>query len=231
MIQLNEAALIQRLFWVAIIAGLVGGVGVSVLHLQAMVPLILEAETFERAQNAGEAAGLAEPWQPDDGFERTAFTVLANLVMGVGFSMLLIACFALRWRPVNAFQGLLWGLAGFATFFLAPAAGLPPELPGVDAPDLFGRQVWWLGTVAATGGGLALVAFGPRAIQLVGLVVIFIPHVVEAPRSEAPVSTVPAELAAKFVGFSSFSAAVLWLLLGGVGGWLYQRWILGREAA
>ncbi len=237
--------MIQRLFWAAIIAGLVGGAGVSVFHLQTAVPLIIEAEEFEQTQSHGHDAGLtglssptdqsaaesAVALRPDDGFERMGFTVLANIVIGLGFSMLLFSCFALCGRPVNASQGLLWGLAGFATFWLAPAAGLPPELPGAAAADLFDRQVWWLGTAAATGGGLALVAFAPRAIpKLAGLVIICIPHLVGAPHPDAHMSTVPAELAARFVVVSLLSAAVLWSLLGGVGGWLYHRWNLQGRA-
>ena len=61
---------------------------------------------------------------------------------------------AIGWR-----QGLLWGLAGFAVFTLAPSLGLPPELPGHaggrarPAPGLVAAHR------AATAGGLALLAF------------------------------------------------------------------------
>jgi adenosylcobinamide kinase/adenosylcobinamide-phosphate guanylyltransferase len=50
---------------------------------------------------------------------------------------------------------MFWGLAGFAVFTLAPGLGLPPELPAMPAADLLARQVWWIGTAAATAIGLA----------------------------------------------------------------------------
>ncbi|MEI2612914.1 MAG: CbtA family protein [Candidatus Promineifilaceae bacterium] len=45
-------------------------------------------------------------------------------------------------------------------FQLAPAFGLPPELPGMAAADLGARQVWWCGTALATGVGI----FGHRQV-------------------------------------------------------------------
>lgn len=47
-------------------------------------------------------------------------------------------------RAPTRTQGLLWGLAGCATFVLAPTLGLPPELPGTAAADLTLRQTWWI---------------------------------------------------------------------------------------
>ena len=55
----------------------------------------------------------------------------------------------LDWRV-----GALVGVFGFVTFSFAPAMGLAPALPGMAEGDIFARQVWWLGTIAATGLGL-----------------------------------------------------------------------------
>jgi cobalt transporter subunit CbtA len=155
-----------------------------------------------------------------------AYTALADIATGIGFSMMLFACFVFSHRPINASNGLLWGLAGFTTFSLAPALGLPPELPGSVAADLFHRQVWWLGTAVANAGGLALIAFAPRLIlKLLGLAIISLPHIIGAPEPGPGIRSagrtgcqVRRRLAA--------IRAVLWLLLGGVGGWIYQRWNL-----
>src|ERR1700745_2045609 len=68
-----------------------------------------------------------------------------------------IAGGTVTWRT-----GLFWGLAGFATFTLAPGLGLPPELPGTEAAPLLQRQLWWVTTAAATGGGMALLALTLR---------------------------------------------------------------------
>jgi cobalt transporter subunit CbtA len=235
--------MIQRLFWAAIVAGSIAGAAVSLFHMRAAEPLILEAEKYEQAADHADAGAMVSEgvasaptahhhgddtaWHPDNGFERMAYTALADIATGIGFSMMLFACFVFSHRPINASNGLLWGLAGFTTFSLAPALGLPPELPGSVAADLFHRQVWWLGTAAATGAGLALIAFAPRLIlKLLGLAIISIPHIIGAPEPGPGHSAVPAELAVKFVVVSLLSAAVLWLLLGGVGGWIYQRWNL-----
>jgi cobalt transporter subunit CbtA len=242
--------MIQRLFWAAIVAGSVAGAAVSVLHLRAAEPLILEAEKYEQAADHAAASGSAAPspssaegaiaghshddadeWHPDNRFERMAYTVVADVATGIGFSMLLFASFVFSHRQIDASKGLLWGAAGFATFSLAPALGLPPELPGSAAADLFYRQVWWLGTAAATAGGLALIAFAPRLVlKLLGLLVLGIPHLIGAPEAGTQHSVVPAELAVKFVVVSLLSGAVLWLLLGGVGGWIYQRWNLKDQS-
>jgi predicted cobalt transporter CbtA len=43
-------------------------------------------------------------------------------------------------HDLDARRGLLWGLGGFAALHLAPAVGLPPELPGMASADLAARQ-------------------------------------------------------------------------------------------
>lgn len=40
-------------------------------------------------------------------------------------------------------DGRLARMAGFAAFTVAPALGLPPELPGMMAADLGPRQARW----------------------------------------------------------------------------------------
>ncbi|MGV8769566.1 CbtA family protein, partial [Pseudomonas aeruginosa] len=60
----------------------------------------------------------------------------------------------------QTWQDLLWGLAGYAVFCLAPSLGLTTELPGTAAADLVQRQYWWIATAAATAVGLALLVIG-----------------------------------------------------------------------
>ena len=73
-----------------------------------------------------------EGWAPADGFERFAFSVLANIVTGIGFALVLVAVSEFAGGIGNWRQGIFWGLAGFAAFTLAPGLGLPPELPGMS---------------------------------------------------------------------------------------------------
>jgi cobalt transporter subunit CbtA len=215
----------------ALTAGLLAGLLVSVVQATRVTPLILEAERYEAPAppHSAHAVDDAAAWVPRDGIERTVFTVVANLLVGVGFALLLAAAFALYGGPVDVRTGVLWGLAGFAAFALAPAFGLPPEPPGLAAADLAGRQAWWIGTAAATAAGLAVIAFAsPPLAKALGVVAILVPHLIGAPHPEAAAAgSLPAELAARFVAASLVTSAVFWVVLGGLSGWLYRRLVLG----
>jgi cobalt transporter subunit CbtA len=230
----------QRIAISALIAGILGGLFVTALQGIAVTPLILEAETYEGAADAGhdhDAATAeaghdhdAEAWAPADGLERTAWTGAANVVTGVGFALLLGAGFALSGRRVDWRRGLLWGAAGFAAFALAPAFGLPPEVPGMHAAPLADRQLWWLATVAASAGGLALLAFAPRvAWKGVGVLLLIVPHLVGAPQPDEHGGLAPAELSHAFVFASLATSAAFWLALGAIAGLVFDR--LGRREA
>ncbi len=194
------------------------GVVLTGVYSLKVLPLILEAETYEQAAAAAEeTAQEDEGWAPAEGLERLAFTLLTNVLVGVGFALVLCAAFALRGVP-RVSEGLLWGLAGFAAFSLAPALGLPPELPGMRAADLDLRQAWWAGTVAATAAGLALLFLNPRrALKALGLALLVLPHVIGAPHEEVSgLGALPAELAAQFVTATLGANLVFWLVLGGL---------------
>src|SRR5712671_5672692 len=146
----------RRLLYAALCAGLLSGIVAAGAHQIGTVPLILEAETYEEAaqhataqahthDNPGAAHDNAEAgWAPENGIERALYTLAADLLAAIGFALLLAAGFTLRGGAVTWREGLFWGLAGFATFTLAPGLGLPPELPGTEAAPLFERQLWWL---------------------------------------------------------------------------------------
>lgn len=223
--------MLKRILVTALAAGLAAGVFVSLVQMMGVRPLIIEAETYEAAALAEAAAAHGEngenevpPWRPGGGSERTFYTVLANMLTGFGFALLLSASLALHGRPVDWRRGLVWGLAGFAVFGLAPALGLPPEPPGVEAAPLAERQLWWLGTAAATALGLGLIAFAPRRLlKAVGAVALILPHAVGAPGPEAHGGAVPQDLVQAFWVASLAATALFWLVLGGLAGFLYPR--------
>jgi cobalt transporter subunit CbtA len=164
-----------------------------------------------------EAAAPAEDegWAPADGFERFAFNVLANIVTGIGFALVLVAVSEFAGGIGNWRQGVFWGLAGFAAFTLAPGLGLPPELPAMPVADLTQRQIWWWATVAATAAGLGLLAFRksvPLAILAVALIVA--PHIVGAPQPDSFVTSIPEGLHHQFVVAVTVTNLVFWLVLG-----------------
>src|SRR6476646_81924 len=106
---------------------------VACLQQLFLVPMILQAEAVE--------LGAAEHVQ--HGLDRALYTTLFDCLGAFGFALVLAAVFAWRGR-ITWQQGLLWGLAGYASFALAPALGLPPELPGVEAGPIVLRQLWWI---------------------------------------------------------------------------------------
>jgi len=228
--------MLRRIFLTALIAGTAAGLFAAGLQHLKLMPLIAAAESYEAAapQTDHQAGAHADhqheataEWEPSPGIERAGYTLLADLLAGVGFALLLTGAVALaasRGYAIDARQGLVWGAAGFAVFALAPAIGLPPELPGMSAADLAGRQQWWLFTAAATAAGLGLIVFAkPIVLRAIGAVLILVPHLIGAPAAPHGGGGVPAELAAEFATASLATAAAFWLLLGSVSGWLYRR--------
>ena len=226
--------MVSRVLIIAIIAGLIAGISVTGVQLLHVVPLINKAETYESALLADAHAHKDTSqisrthdhadWAPEDGLERTSFTLLANVLTAVGFGLLLNAALAIYGRPTSLKQGIFWGAAGFAIFALAPAVGLPPELPGMHAAGLFERQTWYFGTIFSTGGGLVMAVFLTHwTLRALGAILILAPHAVGAPHPVEMGGNTPPELAAMFVMASLLTAAVLWVVLGGVSGYLHKR--------
>lgn len=225
--------MLRRLLTVALLAGVLTGLAVSVVQQFTTTPLILHAETYENAGlGDGHGAKLVlanaghepEAWAPGDGLERTLYTAVANVIAGVGFGLILAACFALWNGRIDGRRGVLWGIAGFATFSLAPSLGLPPELPGSMAAALEARQLWWLGCVAATALGLGLMVFGRTwTFRIAGILALAAPHAFGAPHPAAIGGSVPPELAGHFAAASLIVSAVFWAILGWLGGTVYGR--------
>lgn len=178
-----------------------------------IAPLIRQAEAFE-AGSTGEAPSLL-------------VTAAANIVLATGFALLLAVAMSLQKR--TGWQwGLLWGLAGYAAFFVAPAIGMPPELPGAEGGALHGRQLWWVATVASTAAGLALAVFARHAaLRIVGLVFIAMPQFILAPQPHVHGGAAPAALTHDFIRAAYVANAIFWLMLGAIVGALDK---LGRGA-
>ena len=210
----------------ALLAGGVAGLFLAGIQHYTVVPMVLEAETYEivGGHDHGEHGHHGEEtWAPGDGVERTFYTAMNSVIVGIGFGLLLTACYALR-RPITWRSGMLWGLAGFAAFHLAPALGLPPELPGDAAADLGVRQVWWLLTVIATAAGLWIIAFQSVSYKkLFGVALIALPHLFGAPQPEVHGGLAPEELRNAFILTSLITNAVFWIVLGMLSAYLFIR--------
>lgn len=238
--------LFQRIFFAAVLSGLAAGLAMSAVQQWRVAPLILEAELYENTAPAEAAAADhahdtstpahsheeappahehdEEAWSPQDGAERIVYTVLANVLGAVGFAFLLAAVSVLSGIEITTRNGVIWGLGGFVALQLAPALGLPPELPGMPAADLVARQVWWIGTAVATGAGILAIA-KLRNWTGIGIAVVLLlaPHVIGAPAAPHEPSGVPAHLATSFAAASFAAGAVFWLIAGPLLGWLNER--------
>lgn len=228
--------LFRRIIVSAALAGLLSGLLLTVVQQFQVVPLLLEAEVYEAAGESASGGHLhgrtlrghddgapAHPVPPpSQDWERMLLTTLANVVMAVGFALLLGAAIALR-GEVGPPSGLLWGAAGYAVFFVAPSLGLPPELPGTAAAHLTDRQLWWVLTVALSAAGLWIIAFaGKRPLRLLGTILLVAPHVLGAPQPQFHSSATPEELVRTFVLATSVANGVFWLTLGGLLGLFYR---------
>ena len=239
--------MIQRMVASALFAGFVAGLLAAALHFALIEPILLQAEMYESGQlvhvgvvSGGQGgathdqAAVAQPATPAapalaGPFEwrRHGLSVIFYGLLYCGYGLLLLAGVALAevfGIRVEVRSGLIWGVAGFVAVVLAPAAGLPPELPGMAGGEVTLRQIWWVGTVVTTGAGLALLGFG-RGAAIFGLAVLLIagPHVIGAPHPAVMTGPVPPELAALFAGRTLGVAMAVWAVLGLVAVTIWNR--------
>jgi cobalt transporter subunit CbtA len=223
----------------AIVAGLIAALVFTLVQSVWVTPLILQGETYEDAAEASahhhesESPNSvhhhdADAWKPQDGWQRTLFTFAANLLMGVGYSFVLVALYLLWREPKSTLGGAAYGLAGFLVFFAAPGLGLPPELPGTAAAELTSRQQWWAMTAVATAGGLILFCSQPRWwLRVLALSVVVAPHLIPAPHPAVGSSLAPAELQSQFRLATTVCNAVFWLSLGLASGGAFRKLVVG----
>lgn len=228
-------------------AGLVVGICIALLQHFTVIKLIAKAEIYERAAvhntlhsnldrpqtHDMHPPPAEEPGDQDGaGWEKFGLTVFTTTMLAIGYALLLTGAIAISGRGVSGREGILWGLAGFASFALAPSMGLPPELPGAVAAELLARQMWWVGCAIATAAGLALLVFGRRNwIVAISAGLLVLPHAIGAPQpTPGAHGLVPPELAAEFAARTLGIAAIFWTLLGWTAGHLYSRLGAGADA-
>lgn len=234
--------MLKRLVFSSVISGIVVGLLITALQSFTVIPMILNAETFESSPSAPvEAQGNAysndhgshdhggshhhgvDEWTPEDGVERTFYTAITNILAAIGFALLLATCFMFR-NNIDWRKGILWGLGGFVAFQLAPSLGLPPELPGTEAAAIEARQIWWIATAIATAIGLLLLALGQGILLKVsGLLLIVIPQLVGAPQSLEHSALAPESLITQFIITTTIIGAVFWILLGAATAYTHNK--------
>ena len=244
--------MIVRYLLAALVAGLIAGAVQTAVQHAKVIPLILEAEKYEGGGETHEhtsglhlsiaTAAHAQEAAPETttppaaaaeeeeggmlfGVSRTVGTLLANLVTGAGFALVLMAASLFTGRAITLANGALWGAAAWLAFHMLPSVGLPPELPGFPAAELFDRQVWWTGTVIATAVALYLIVLRKEPVaKAAGIVLMVVPHLIGAPQPADITSNVPAILAAEFAVATLSAGLLFWIVLGLVMGAINDRW-------
>jgi len=239
--------MLNRILASAIVAGALAGLFVFSAHMVKVVPLIQAAEVYENSKSAtasdhmhrdkkeivkatpitGNGSGHGhetEAWAPENGMERTLYTLLADLIMGVGFGLMLTAVIAISKREVDWQKGILWGLGGFCAVTAFPALGLAPEMPGMQAAALAERHVWWGATVVASSAGLGMMFLTRSwALRIGGAILLTIPHIVGAPNVELKAGIIPVEMGSQYAATTLIITLFFWIVLGGLTGHFYQR--------
>ena len=247
--------MIGRFVLAALVAGLIAGGVLTLIQNARLTPLILAAEVYEQRDDAKKEAvagqvdtaapacketmpgmkmcadnGAAE-WEPAPGLQRIGLAGVASLLAGGGFAAILAGLSLLLNVPITRANGWIWGLSGFFAVHLATGAGLAPEIPGMPVADLTMRQLWWVGTIIATGG--AIYCFAVRKelwAPFLGVVLLVLPHIIGAPVAPEGETSVPPGLAAEFAANALAAAAVFWLVMGVLLGRLVPRFAEKLEA-
>ncbi|QIE46925.1 cobalt transporter [Pseudohalocynthiibacter aestuariivivens] len=213
----------------ALFAGFCAGLIAALVQIVFVQPVLLHAELYEGGDLVHFGADAVSAHPDLGGFDimRNGLSVLFMALTYVGYAFILVAVMSLaaeRGAVINTRTGLIWGIAGFVTWHFAPAFSLPPEVPGVAAADVFVRQIWWWGTVAATGVALALIAFGRSALAWGAAIVLLVaPHLIGAPHPDSFTGPVPPEIAALFASRALGFGFATWVALGGLCGYFWQR--------
>lgn len=230
--------MIVRHLLAALAAGLLAGILMTPVHFRQVAPIIIHAEEFEVAAKADHAhvavpaaAGHVHEHDATAGgaeqpllLGRVWNTVMANLVTGAGFALLMSGVSLLSGVAVRFSTGLAWGAAGWLAVQFLPGIGLPPELPGFPHVDLQARQFWWVAAVAASVAGMAhLFLRRENLARIAGMALLLAPHVYGAPQPADISSEVPAFLAAEFVMAALSTTLFFWLALGLLLGFFMDR--------
>jgi cobalt transporter subunit CbtA len=226
----TDRVMLIRILAGGLIGGIVGGLVVGAIQSVTTTPLILHAEQFEVKDVANAAQFLlvhsqgAMASEGGSGAMRTLLTFSATVLVAVGYVWMLLAAMFFKGDEITARSVIPWAVAGFFATGLAPAMGLAPELPGASAAALEARQIWWIGTAAATAAGFAAIFFGRTAVRsIAGVVLIVLPHVIGAPQPLEMESLVPAELAGEFAARSLAIQALVWIVPAIIAGYAMSR--------
>lgn len=225
-----------RLITSALFAGAAAGLIAALLQLVFVQPVLLHAELYESGQLAHFGAEPVSAHQDVGGFDamRDGLSIVFSMLLYTGYALILLPLMSFseqRGHSLSGKNGLIWGAAGFLVVQFAPGFSLAPEVPGVAAPDVGIRQIWWGGTVIAAGVAAGLIAFTRSWMTWIGAAILLLaPHLIGAPEPESFAGTVPPEIAALFAARAFGVALVGWSLLGAFAAYFWRTSGLGAPA-
>ena len=238
--------LFRRIILSSFCVGLAAGLLLTILQQWQLAPIIHAAEQYEVGASPASGHGATHNHDddrhtggPGDGIGRMVYSLVANFLAAIGFAAILMALMCqLELRGVtrlNLSKGVCWGIAGYGVFFVSPAIGLTPEIPGLHAASLEQRQLWWVFAVVSAGIGCGLVAFAPVVPKIFGVALIALPHLAGAPETGGPGLTHANPDAARildalqhdFVVASALVNMIFWIVLGALCALALGRWCQG----
>jgi cobalt transporter subunit CbtA len=219
-----------RLLISALFAGAAAGLLAGFLQLYFVQPVLLHAELYENGTLVHFGADKALAVHPDlPGFDamRDGLSLVFTMLTYTGYALIMLALMSIaedRGAVIDGRTGILWGIAGFVTFHLAPGFSLAPEVPGAAGADITARQIWWFATAGAAGVALWLIAFG-RSWALWGAAVVLLlaPHVIGAPEPDVFTGPAPTEIGALYAARALGVGLAAWVMLGCCAGYFWQR--------
>lgn len=242
----------RNIIFSAVVVGIIAGSLYGIFQQTQINPIIYAAEAFE-VTGSGDPVMLEshdhsgshdqkhnhEAWAPENGFERILSTLVANILIAMAFSILLISFMSLHnlkssKPPISWKTGVVWGIGLMLSVFAAPSLmGIHPEIPGTIAQSLEHRQIWWISSATATAAGLLMLYYGKNPVKLGGLVLIVLPQLVGAPAMEKlgfansdPVAiTELSKLSSQFVIMTSIGMLIFCVLLGALSGFASTRFV------
>ncbi|MGH7207129.1 MAG: CbtA family protein, partial [Nitrospiraceae bacterium] len=124
--------------------------------------------------------------------------------------------------------------AGWLSFHLWPALGLPAEVPGMEAAPLHARQIWWILAVGSAALACAVAGFARGGWRFAAAAALLaLPFVVGAPHLQG--DALPGygpdahaaleQLARQFVWATTWVALSFWVCMGLASGLAFQRWL------
>ncbi len=243
----------RNIIIIAFLTAIISGVFLGLMQSFSTTPIIYSAEVYEVEEvpiikNYVHSSDITHEhketeWEPATTTERVSYTFLANVLIAFGHSLLLTSfmlfIFLKFGKPEISWKsGIVIGLGGYTSFYIATVIGLSPEVPGTIAADLQERQLWWTLTIIGTVIGLSILYLAPKILKIFGLIFIVLPHIIGAPHPEihgflnqnSSAISVLTKLEREFLLSTAWVNLLYWLSLGVISALFAKKYGLNQKS-